>query len=186
MPSIVEQRFFSKFDAKGHNNKFWNITLYDNDTVEVHFGPQGKDGQRKSFPSGHSKSGRHGFERYIAEKTGPRKGYIENKVLDGVQSIKTASNNHELTKKAINDIAKDQPDLKKLIEYFASVNAHNLYEASGGKITYDTSTGMFRTTQGVVTLEQIQEARRILDKISLFSNSNDFSSDNFYSTVNPY
>jgi len=186
--SVVEQRFFSKFDGRQKNNKFWNITLHDDDSVEVNFGPQGQSGQHKTFPPGHKKSGRYGFDKYISEKTSARKGYTENKVLEGVKSTgiaKTASS-HELFRKAVDDMAKGQPDLMKLIQYFADVNAHNLYQASGGKITYDTSTGLFRTTQGVVTLGQIQEARDLLNAIAKISQKKDFDSDSFFDNVNPY
>lgn len=190
--AIVEQRFFSKFDAKGHNNKFWNITLNDDDSVEVHFGPQGKTGQRKTFADGHKRSGSNGFAKYIAEKTSAKKGYIENKVLESVTNVgdeflkRRASGKPDVTAKAINDMAKGQPELTKLIRYFADVNAHNLYQASGGKITYDTTTGLFKTTQGVVTLDQIQEARDFLDAVAVFSQKGEFGSDRFFNKVNPY
>ena len=187
MPEVLEHRKFSKFDFKAKSNKFWNITLYDDDSVEVHFGPQSKDGQMKTFPAGHKKSGRSGFEKYIREKTSSRKGYIENKVLESVKSdgIITAGKT-DLKSKAVADIAKGQPELVSLLEYFAEVNAHNLYQASGGKITYDTSTGMFKTTQGIVTLDQIQTARDFLDNISAFVSKDDFVSDDFYLNVNHY
>ena len=189
MSSIVEQRFFSKFDAVLKNNKYWNITLFDDGSVEVHFGPQGQDGQRKMFPAGHVKSGRSGFDSYIREKTSPRKGYTENRVLEAVKSdlsTHVMASKHELANKAINDIANGQPELQKLLKYFADVNAHNLFEASGGKITYNSTTGLFSTTQGVVTLDQIREARDLLDSIAIFSNQGVFNSDSFFAKVNPY
>ena len=176
MANKVEQRFFSQFNAMGHNNKFWNITLFDDNSVEVHFGPQGKAGQRKTYSAGEKKGGRSGFESQIRDKTsashhgGP---YIENKVLEAVQPTSSPQvvHKHELKDKAVRDIVRDNtnPELKKLIHYFAEVNAHNILEASGGKITYDTSTGAFRTTQGVVTLHQIQEARALLDNIDAYA-----------------
>jgi len=185
MSNIVEHRRFSKFDAAGRNNKFWNITLYENGDVEVHFGPQGKDGQHKTFPAGHPKSGRHGFDKYIKEKTGPKKGYTENKVLEATEENGHLSK-HALAEKAVKDMSADQPELRSLIKYFADVNAHNLYKASGGKITYDTSSGTFKTTQGVITLDQIREARRFLNAVGKYAAKNDFSSNRFFASVNPY
>ena len=181
MTKVVEQRFFSQFNAMGHNNKFWNITFYEDGSVEVHFGPQGKAGQRKTYSSGEKKGGRSGFESQIRDKTSPSHHggpYVENKVLEAVQSTSSPQvvHKHELKDKAVRDIVKDNgsPELKKLIHYFAEVNAHNILEASGGKITYDTSTGAFRTTQGVVHLSQIQEARSLLDNIDGYASKSNF------------
>ena len=65
MATILEAKKFSLFNADGKNNKFWNITLYDNGDVEVHFGPQGLSGQRKL----HSAVGRSFFDKKIREKS---------------------------------------------------------------------------------------------------------------------
>ena len=37
---------------------------------------------------------------------------------------------------------------------------------SGGQITYNATTGLFQTPQGVVTLEQIHQARQLLNSIA--------------------
>jgi poly [ADP-ribose] polymerase len=187
MSAVIESRKFSLFNADGRNNKFWNITLYDNGDVEVSYGPQGGMGQRKT----HSGVGRSYFEKKIREKTkASHEGgaYTENKVLESVVSASSPQSvsKHTLAQKAVSDIGAAQPELRKLVEYFADVNAHNIYEASGGKITYDTSTGQFKTTQGVVSLDQIQEARSLLDSIEKFASKNDFNSSAFKAVLNPY
>jgi hypothetical protein len=185
---VVESRKFSLFNADGRNNKFWNITLFDNGDVEVHYGSQGATGQRKT----HQGVGRRFFDKKIAEKTSPRHengAYVENKVLDAVQSSSSSAavvSKYTLAQKAVRDIGADQPELKSLITYFATVNAHNIYEASGGKITYDTSSGTFKTTQGVINLDQIQEARRLLNAIERCATQNDFASQQFKLSINPY
>jgi poly [ADP-ribose] polymerase len=174
---VIEERKFSLFNASGRNNKFWNISLYDNGDVVVHFGSQGQSGQQKT----HYSMGRSFFEKKIRDKTSPSHHggpYIENKVLEAVQTgpSTTKVSNYELKDKAVRDIVKNNtnPELTKLIHYFAEVNAHNIMEASGGKITYDTSSGTFRTTQGVVTLHQVQEARNLLDNIDKYAGRSDF------------
>ena len=189
MATIVEARKFSLFNVDGRNNKFWNITLFDNGDVEVHYGAQGASGQRKT----HSGVGRSFFDKKIKEKTkASHEGgaYTENKVLESVVAVGSSSSQSvsksTLAQKAGKDIGASQPELQKLIHYFADVNAHNLYEASGGKITYDTSSGQFKTTQGVVTLDQIPEARQLLNQIDQFAGKNDFTSDGFKSVLNPY
>jgi poly [ADP-ribose] polymerase len=189
MAAVVEHRRFSLFNAGGRNNKFWNITLYDSGDVEVHYGSQGQSGQRKTFTNG----GRSLFEKKIREKTAPSHHggpYTENKVLEAVESTPATAhkttNKRDLAQKAINDIGATQPELAALIKYFADVNQHNLFEASGGKITYDTSAGKFKTTQGVITLDQIDEARRLLNGIAQCAETGDFASTAFFSFVNPY
>jgi poly [ADP-ribose] polymerase len=189
MATIIEERKFSLFSIDGKNNKFWNIYLYDNDDVEVHFGPQGLAGQRKL----HHGVGRSFMEKKIREKTSSKHAngaYTENKVLGAVESTNHSPKligKTELHQKAIADIGAHQsPELKKLITYFADVNAHNILEASGGKIQYDASAGTFKTTQGIVTLDQIQQARDLLDKITACAEKNDFASTAFKTALNPY
>lgn len=189
MPKVIEHRRFSLFNADGRNNKFWNITLFDDDSIEINYGPQGMPGQKRFLEPGNKKAGRRGFDRQIREKTSSHHtggAYTENAVIEATRSpvaVKKIAN-HELAAKAIADIAKAQhPELTALIQYFADVNAHNIMEASGGKITYNTAAGTFSTTQGVVTLDQIQSARVLLDKIAA---QRDFDSQQFKSYLNPY
>lgn len=187
MANVVEERKFSLFNVDGHHNKFWNIKLFDNGDVEVHYGSQGETGQRKS----HSGVGRSYFDKKIREKTSSSHhggAYTENKVLGTVESVSSPSSvsKTELHRKAITDMGANQPELASLIRYFADVNAHNLWEASGGKITYDADAGTFRTTQGVITLDQVQQARALLDQIAVYSKKSDFSSDDFKASINPY
>jgi poly [ADP-ribose] polymerase len=112
-------------------------------------------------------------------------------VVEAVQTVAPVSGRgiakHELVRKAVADIAKSQnPELTSLITYFADVNAHNIMEASGGKITYDASAGTFSTTQGVVTLTQVQKARNLLNEIAECADRSDYASDRFKSLINPY
>lgn len=188
MASKIEERRFSLTNIDGRNNKFWNVTLYDNDDVECHWGSQGATGQRKTFPS----AGRSFMEKKIREKTSSKHengAYVENKVLGVAESMITprATPSKNLHAKAMADMgAAQSPELTKLIKYFADVNAHNLLEASGGKIVYDASAGTFKTTQGVISLDQIEEARKFLDQITKFAEKSDFGSSPFKNAVGAY
>ena len=194
MTTVIEHRRHSLFNTDGRNNKFWNITLLEDEEgpVEVHFGPQGMPGQKKLYPRGHAKAGRKGFEKQIKDKTKTNHeggAYHENEVVEAVQTVAPSRGmaKQELVRKAIADIAKNQnPELTSLITYFADVNAHNIMEASGGKITYDASAGTFSTTQGVVTLTQVQKARNLLNEIANCADRDDYASDRFKSLINPY
>lgn len=189
MATVIEERRFSLTNIDGRNNKFWNVKLYDNGDVECHWGSQGATGQSKNFPG----AGRSLMEKKIREKTsaGHKNGaYVENKVLGVAESTGTptrAAPAKNLHAKAMADMGGSQsPELAKLIKYFADVNAHNLLEASGGKITYDASAGTFKTTQGVISLDQIEEARRYLDQITKFAEKSDFGSSPFKNSVGAY
>lgn len=185
MSTIVEQRRFSLTNIGGGNNKFWNITLYDDGAVEVHFGPQGKAGQKKTFHPPHPKSGRSGFLSQIQDKTSSRHeggAYTENKVLDAVAALSSSS----LKQCAVAEIAKGHNTLTDLVSYLTDVNIHNIDAASGGQIKYDTQSGLFRTTQGVISLEQIHRARQLLNKIAGFAAAQTYTGQDFLSTVNSY
>lgn len=189
---MPETRKFSLFNIDGKNNKFWNITLNDDQSVDILFGSQGAAGQSKHYDATDKKGGRNGFLKQIAEKTSPKHHggpYIENKVIEGSSHVSMSSNvviSSNLAQKAINDIGTTNKELAALIQYFTDVNIHNISEASGGKITYDTSLGKFKTTQGIITLDQIKEAAKLLDSISDLTDKNDFESSGFKSNINQY
>jgi len=164
--TIVEHRKFSLTNLGNNNNKFWNVTLYDNDDVTSIWGRQGDSGQSKTWYG----VGRFLLEKKIREKM--KKGYRENKVAETTNDISVSpvkASSHRLT-----DIAKKQIQTtcqlaRDLIDYLVKVNAHNILNATGGKITYDTTTAQFRTTQGVVIPAQVARARDLLSDLSVFS-----------------
>ena len=88
---VIDHKRYSKFDADDHNNKFWNISLFEDEggPTEVHFGPQGMPGQKKLYPRGHAKAGRAGFEKQIRDKI--KRGYHENEVVETVQTATPTS-----------------------------------------------------------------------------------------------
>jgi len=172
MPTIVEHRKFSLTDLSNNNNKYWNITLFDNDDVMSEWGRQGKTSQSKTW----SGVGSSFMDKKIAAKD--KKGYRENKVLEGVGEIKTSGTS--VANIALKDIASKQiksknPLVAKLVDFLIKVNAHAIGKATGGKITYDTSTATFRTTQGVVIPEQVDRARFLLSDMSDYVKSQDWS-----------
>lgn len=187
------ERRFSLTNVDGKNHKFWNIALLTDGTIVVHFGPQGKDGQMKHYPVGHRNYGRSAFDRLIAEKTSAKHengAYTENIVLDTpvvtTTTVGSSSRSAVLRQTATLDIARGDVHLTELVTYLADVNAHNIEIASGGQITYNTTTGLFSTPQGVISMEQIHQARLVLDSIAVFSVQHDFESTQFRSKVGQY
>ena len=162
MAVVVEHKKFSLTNLGNNNNKFWNVTLYDNGDVMSEWGRQGDSGQSKTWPS----VGRSFMDKKIREKE--KKGYRENKVVEGTGEIAVSARSVQATQ--IKDIAHKQikhsnPLVQSLIDYLVNVNAHNIMSATGGKITYDTSSAQFKTTQGIVLPEQIVRARALLAEL---------------------
>jgi poly [ADP-ribose] polymerase len=179
MANVVEHRKFVFARGRINSNKCWEILLYDNDDVEVRFGRVGSNMQKKI----HTGAGRNEMNKLIKSKTTPKDHYDggcyrEVQTLDalGVSSgnigAKSAST-VELKSIATTQIATCQIT-RKMVEFITEVNAHNIHQATGGRITYDTSAGTFKTPIGIVTSDNIDQARRVLDEITKAIHKNKF------------
>ena len=98
MAEIIEEKKYSLTNLGNNNNKFWNVTLYDDGTVTSIWGRQGKNPQSKTW----SGAGRSFMEQKIREKE--KKGYRENLTVEGSGTVtaKTVANSN------LKDIAKKQ------------------------------------------------------------------------------
>lgn len=179
MANIVEQRMFVLTDATNNNNKFWEATLYDNNDCNFRWGRVGADGQQKLFAG----LGKHGMESKIREKSG--KGYREIQVIGKAASAEQVSKT-QLKQVATEELAGQNPVLKELIARLAEANKHQIMMASGGQMNLDLSTGIISTPVGVVTLDNIQSARKDLDVLAKYVVKNDFDSKKFIETLNEY
>ncbi len=168
MPTIVRQEKYIKSDCvTNNNNKWWTITLFDNDDVLTEWGRVGNAGQSKTFPS----AGVSFLEKKCREKESYRNGEIPYRKLNVIGGNATVTaTNKTCTDANIKEIAKKQiktnnPLVAKLIDYLAKVNAHQISVATGGKIIYNDTTGLFSTPLGIVTQENIDSANNILVEI---------------------
>lgn len=169
MPNVVEARKFTCVNNEGsNNNKYWNITLYDDDTVCCEWGRVGRK-QGDNCKQG----GRRLFDSLIAEKTSdsrPKdKRYRENKTIESnvaidVTSVKSGGNLRDVAKKQI--VFSDCPITSKLIDELVAANAHDILKASGGSIKYDTSSAQFTTPQGIIVPDQVKQARDLLSELA--------------------
>ena len=171
MPVVIEHKKFSCTKLGSNNNKFWNVTLYDNDDVMSEWGRQGKTSQSKTWPG----VGRSFMEKKIEEKN--KKGYHENQVVEGSGEVSISG--HKVANTELKDIAAKQiksknPIVAKLVSFLVDVNAHAIHKATGGKITYDTSSATFKTTQGVVIPSQVTRARDLLSTMYDYVKNNKF------------
>lgn len=167
MATIVRQEKYIKSDIGNNNNKYWYITLYDNGDVLTEWGRVGDKGQSKTF----SGVGASFVDKKCREKESERNGEIPYRKLNVIDSsgIPTQTNrtvtkvaDHQITEIAKKQIKTNNPLVMKLIEYFSKVNAHQISAATGGKITYNDTTGLFSTPLGIITQANIDEANRIL------------------------
>lgn len=181
MSNVVDEKKYSLTNLGNNNNKFWNVTLYDDGTVTSVWGRQGKTSQSKTWHG----VGRSWMEKKIREKE--KKGYRENLTVEGSGTVtaKTVANAN------LKDIARKQikhtnPLVANLIDYFVKVNAHNIMSATGGKIQFDTSSATFKTTQGIVIPEQIDRARVLLSDLSDMVAVQNWCDPDFEEALNEY
>jgi len=182
--AILEHRIYSKTNLKDNNNKFWEVWLHDNNDVETRNGRQGAMGQSRVIGA----RGRSAFDSKCREKE--RKGYIKNDVVEGSGTIDTGSNvsvqTANLKSIARKQIVSVDPTVRALVDYLVKVNAHQITKATGGKITYDTSTAQFRTAVGVISITQIDRAADLLSDLSDMVDAGKWNSTTFEDYLNEY
>jgi len=174
---------FVKTDARANNNKFWEVTLYDNDDVFCRWGRVGATGQSKTFAA----SGQRMVDKKIKEKT--KKGY---QLQTGV-NVPAGGSSTKVVGSQLKAVAKKQiksggcKATENLIEYLVKVNCHDITTASGGRLTVDIDSGLITTDVGVaVTQDRLDKARDHLVKISKCITKKDFASTSFVDNLNEY
>ena len=165
MPTIVEKHELVCVNLRDNNNKYYNIELHDNGDVLSRWGRvgYGNSSQEKLYPG----IGRYGMEKKMREKN--KKGYKEIETLDAQASNGTTAKavaQGSLQRLAQEQIVSSHPQTQKLIAYLTKVNAHNIYDATGGKIEFSIDNGMLKTARGIITQRAITEARGLLDDIA--------------------
>jgi poly [ADP-ribose] polymerase len=168
MATLVEKHHLNMTNQSGtnNNNKFWNIEIFDDGDTTVTYGRQGDDGQTSRKSHGSLSSAQAFANKMIRSKN--KKGYLEISVVDSATITKSAAKNvsaSNLESIAQNQIRSNNPNVVSLISYLTKVNAHNISNSTGGQITFNDTTGLFSTVQGVVGQDVIDQANDILVKI---------------------
>ncbi len=159
MAKIIEEVRLIFTDFKGNNNKFWNGTLFEDNTVECQWGRIGAEKpQSKPFPG----VGKRFLDQKKREKL--LKGYEVQKTITGTGIVKV----EEVAKRDLHSIAKKQiitsdPLVDKLVERLVKANVHTI--VSSTDIKFDVASGTFTTPLGIVTPDAINEARNLLVSI---------------------
>lgn len=166
-----------------NNNKVWQYTLYSDGNALTEWGRVGQGLQSKT--TSHSAA----LKKW-REKTNPNnkpdKRYTEVKTADRAERGGSPVVSGDLNAIAKKQIIIKNPVLSELIDFLVKTNAHNIYQASGGKIQYDTSSATFKTPLGVIVPELVQEARNKLVSIADYVNNKDWNNTKMMTLLNEY
>lgn len=156
--AVVEKVSLIFSDARANNNKVWYGILHDNGDVETQWGRVGYTLQ-SNVKSG---MGSAKFHRLVREKLD--KGYTELKVVGDAPKI-VAPDKEDLHRIATSQIVKSgDATLLRLVKQLVDSNVHRITSAT--QISYNSATGLFSTPLGIVTLDAIADARKLLDDIT--------------------
>lgn len=157
-------------DAGNNHNKFYELTL-NNDVVTARYGRVGANGVTTHVG--------HGFSAMVSQaRKKYNKGYLPSNIIK-VENNET-DNKQSMLDCALSDIIpksttkNDKDILTQLISMLVRTNQHEIMKFSGGQIQVDES-GLVKTAVGVVSLQNIQEAKKILVELSQLKHTdNDF------------
>jgi poly [ADP-ribose] polymerase len=181
--AIKKQTMLTFTEAKDNNNKFYELILHDDDTLNLRWGRIGNNSQSKT-----THGGEYEYNKTLRAKIA--KGYSESKVVSftpSVQSVEKIKLEEQAKKDILGDKAVDGKSnvLVKLIERLTVMNKHQLIQASGGQMKIDDS-GLITTPLGLVTKDTVGEARDILNKLEKFVDKKSYTADSYIDMLNTY
>lgn len=154
---MADRTMLIQVSPGANSNKFYEVTLGDDDTVTARWGRVGATGQSKEYGTG-----RHVMESLVARKRA--KGYELVDVVDGSSTATNRSRIAEAARVVAEPDFRSDSTVTKLIEKLSAVNAHSISVASGGKITVED--GQVRTPLGVLSRAAISRARAVLSDLA--------------------
>ena len=142
-----------KFDTKQNCNKFYEITLLDDNTVQARYGRVGNNGQFKKYSGGQGKVN----SLYRSKLRG---GYKLAEV-----EVQSSSGHHQINAidVALQQIKYQDDASKAFIRTIAESNIHNI--VGNTNITFDKDDGLFKTPLGIVKRDAVLKAMSLLDDI---------------------
>ena len=146
--------------------------MFDDGTVKATWGRVGYSGDSGEWQGGDSY-----LEKKLREKL--KKGYTELKTVGSVTASQGSgqvvrnSDLHAIAKTQL--IKSSNPTLERLIKRFVDANVHKI--TSSTQITYNSTTGLFATPLGIVTMEGLTEARDLLADMAPKIRKGQFSSE---------
>lgn len=172
--AVIRSEKFIMVESGNNHNKCWYIEEHDNGLIRTTWGRVGNalSTTDKQFGMNSSKE----YDKLVKSKL--KKGYTKLRTIDSASSSSISN----IQKKNLEDIAlkeivfdKSDNQIKTMIQVFCQANIHTI--TSSTNITFNSATGVFQTPCGVVTLEAINDARDILNKIYDLVKDRDFGYD---------
>lgn len=176
MATVVKEARYILTNIENNNNKFWNISLYDDGCCETRWGRVGETGQSKAFPG----AGEHLFDSKRREKE--NRGYREARTLGNAPNANIET--HRLADVAVRQIDTNSPETMDLVGYLARVNVHSILQST--TLQFDTSRGTFSTPLGIVTADAIASARGLLTEIADYVLAEDYDNSALIPKLNDY
>ncbi len=174
---IKEQSMLIFTDARNNNNKFYEVILFDDDSIQTRWGRVNSEGTKST-----SHGGSYEYNKIIRAKMA--KGYEKAQTIQIEATIDKSMALKETAKRDL--IKSDQKGiLQTLIEKLSEMNRHELIKLSGGQISIDDD-GLIKTSLGIVNSKTIDDARKILKSIEKFIKKKDFTSDGYITALESY
>lgn len=156
----IQEITLIKVDANHNNNKFYRVTLHEDDSITTSWGRVGNENVQSQTQYGGERrfntivrgKERKGYKKTEVQQTTPTKQSVDKKILHDVVSG-TLINNVE------------DSSLTSAIKYMVDCNRHEIIKTSGGMLKVDDD-GVVKTPLGIVSSSSIDEASKILDEIS--------------------
>jgi len=92
----------------------------------------------------------------------------------------------QVKKLAVKEISGGCPVTSALVKKLAEANRHELITVTGGKMDIDLETGLVSTALGVVTINQVKNARILLDGMAPYVTKSDTGNSKFTDLLGEY
>lgn len=193
MATMTKTETYVKSDPVNNNNKFWTIEMYDDASVITRWGRVGDEPDSKTKQFGSQDEAQKFWDSKVKEKTRDgRNGEIPYRKADVIgkpgENTRVSSSGNvsgvQLQQVALKQISSDNKETEDLIRRLAKANVHNITSAT--TMTYNVATGLFSTPIGVVSQETVDEANKLLVKISDGVVANQWDDKSFGRMVGDY
>lgn len=151
-----------RFSLVLNSNKFYEIRLLEDDSIQCRYGRVGQDGLLKTYYGGKRK-----YDSLIREKTSDKKGYkqVELELVSNAKGniLTSVSNQNNIMDIALKQIKYLDDQSKALIMQLSKENIHSIVNSTS--IQYDEDDGLFKTPLGIITVNSINRAFQILEEL---------------------
>ncbi|MDJ0724655.1 MAG: WGR domain-containing protein [Prochloraceae cyanobacterium] len=160
---IIESYTLIYVEVDENSNKVWKGSILENGSFLAEWGRVGSKLQSKKHEYKSVTLAQRKLEQMKNQKL--RKGYTYARVIDNDRPLSIPLEPQELENIAATQIHHgEDARAKELIKYLVEVNIHQI--VSQTQISYDATTGNWKTPLGLVTLDAIAKARMYLAEMT--------------------